>query len=539
MNRPTTRVKAFVEDYQVTEVPEKHPSMFEPATLIFGAALGVLGIVIGLELLTRVGITPSTSIIGAIIAIVVSRIPASVCRRFKSLDRQNLLQTVISSATFGGANAILLPTGVVWLYGRTDLIPAILTGSVLGMIIDGTILYRVFDSKIYPARGIWPPGVATAECLIAGDRGGKRGRLLAAGAILGGIGRFLGFPMDVFGVCWIGNIWALSMFGIGLLVTGYSSRLIGVDINKLYVPHGVMVGAGFVALIQIIVLVARKETGAAGETSCTISPMRFGQTLAGGFLAFMIASAVMATLAGLYAQMSAARLMGFVLFAAVAALAAELIVGISAMHAGWFPAFATALVFLVLGMTMGFPPLPLAFLVGFTASAGPAFADMGYDLKTGWILRGSGKYPGFEKQGRRQQYFAGLLGFAIGALVVVCFHQHYFMKDLFPPVDRVFVTTIRAGTNPAVAKYLLVWAIPGAAVQLLGGPSRQTGILFATGMLINNPVAGLTALASLLSRILLLKRYGRSVESPMYVLAGGFIAGAALLSFGTATVKLK
>jgi uncharacterized oligopeptide transporter (OPT) family protein len=190
-------------------------------------------------------------------------------------------------------------------------------------------------------------------------------------------------------------------------------------------------------------------------------------------------------------------------------------------------------------MTMGFPPLPLAFLVGFTASAGPAFADMGYDLKTGWILRGSGKYPGFEKQGRRQQYFAGLLGFAIGALVVVCFHQHYFMNDLFPPVDRVFVATIRAGTNPAVAKYLLVWAIPGAAVQLLGGPSRQTGILFATGMLINNPVAGLTALVSLSSRILLLKRYGPSVESPMYVLAGGFITGSALTSFGTATAKLK
>jgi uncharacterized oligopeptide transporter (OPT) family protein len=57
--------------------------------------------------------------------------------------------------------------------------------------------------------------------------------------------------------------------------------------------------------------------------------------------------------------------------------------------------------------------------------------------------------------------------------------------------------------------------------------------------LINNPVAGLTALVSLLSRILLRKRYGPSMESPMYVLAGGFIAGSALTSFGTATVKLK
>jgi uncharacterized oligopeptide transporter (OPT) family protein len=111
------------------------------------------------------------------------------------------------------------------------------------------------------------------------------------------------------------------------------------------------------------------------------------------------------------------------------------------------------------------------------------------------------------------------------------------MNDLFPPVDRVFVATIRAGTNPAVARYLLLWAIPGAAIQLSGGLSRQTGILFATGMLINNPIAGWTALASLLSRIMLRKRYGPAVESSMYVLAGGFIAGSALASFGTAMVK--
>ena len=47
------------------------------------------------------------------------------------------------------------------------------------------------------------------------------------------------------------------------------------------------------------------------------------------------------------------------------------------MHAGWFPAFATALIFLIVGMLLGFPDLPLAILVGFTAATGPAFADMG------------------------------------------------------------------------------------------------------------------------------------------------------------------
>jgi uncharacterized oligopeptide transporter (OPT) family protein len=539
MAEEKSKIRVFVEEYDVPEVPEKHPSLFEPQTLIFGALLGVLGIIIGLELLTRVGITPNTSIIAAIIAIAVSRIPMTIFRSFRSLPRQNLMQTVISGATFGGANAVLLPMGVLWLLGRMELVPAMMLGAVMGLVIDATILYKVFDSRIYPAKGIWPPGVATAECIIAGDRGGKRGLLLGIGAVLGGIGRYIGYPMDIFGVCWIGNIWALTMFGIGLLVRGYSPQVIGLDINKLYVPHGVMIGAGIVAIIQIITAIAKKEASASEEVDYKTTGRQFGLGIGGGFVAFIIAAAIMAAVAGIYTEMSAGMLVGFVIFAAIAALVSELIVGISAMHAGWFPAFATALIFLVLGMVIGFPPLPLAFLVGFTAATGPAFADMAYDLKTGWILRGSGKYPEFEKQGRRQQYFAEMLGFAVAAVVILLFYKNYFTQDLFPPVDRVFVATIKAGTSPEVAKYLLMWAIPGAIIQLIGGPARQIGILFATGLLINYPIAGWTALVALAIRAILLKKYGKTIQSPMYVLAGGFIAGSALTSFGTATLKLK
>ncbi len=539
MSKKEEKIRVFVEEYEVAEIPKKHPSLFEPTTLIFGALLGILGIIIGLELLTRVGITPNTSIIAAIIAIAVSRIPLTLTRSFRSLPRQNLMQTVISGATFGGANAVFLPMGVLWLLGRMDLVPVMMLGAILGLVIDATILYKVFDSKIYPAKGIWPPGIATAECIIAGDRGGKRGALLGIGAIVGGIGRYLGYPMDIFGVCWIGNIWALTMFGIGLLMRGYAPTVIGIDINKYYVPHGVMIGAGVVALIQIIMVIAKKEAASTKAIEYKTTGRQFGQGLGGGFIAFIIAAAIMALLAGLYTEMPVGMLTGFILFAAVAALVSELIVGISAMHAGWFPAFATALIFLVLGMIIGFPPLPLAFLVGFTASTGPAFADMAYDLKTGWILRGSGKYPEFERQGRRQQYFAELLGFAVAAVVIIFFYQNYFTQDLFPPVDRVYAATIQAGTSPEVAKYLLLWAIPGAIIQLIGGPARQIGILFATGLLINYPIAGWTALVALAIRAILVRKYGKPIESPMYVLAGGFIAGSALTSFGTATLKLK
>lgn len=539
MTDPSNPSRGLVEAYDVADVPANHPSVFEPRTLALGVLLALLGVIIGMELLTRVGITPNSSIIGAIVAIAVARIPLAVFKPFADLTRQNLMQTVISGATFGGANAILLPMGVLWLVGRLDLVPVMMVGAFLGLVIDATILYAVFDSKIYPATGLWPGGVATAECLIAGDRGGTRARLLGLGGVLGGAGQAVGIPMDVFGVCWIGNIWALTMFGVGLLVRGYAAQLFGIDINERYVPHGVMVGAGLVALIQIVTAVVRRERVRAPSPEHHISNRAVGLALGRGYGAFTLAAAAVAGMSGLYAELSAGRLVAFVLFAAAAALVSELVVGISAMHAGWFPAFATALIFLVLGMIIGFPPLPLALLVGFTAATGPAFADMGYDLKAGWILRGSGRFPQFEAQGRRQQYMAELLGVAVAAAVIWLFHERYFTSDLFPPVARVYAATIAAGTTPGLPSTLLLWSIPGALVQLIGGSRRQMGILFATGLLIYNPVAGWTALVSLGIRWLLIRRYGQAVQSPMYVLAGGFIAGSALTGFGTAAWRAR
>ena len=63
------------------------------------------------------------------------------------------------------------------------------------------------------------------------------------------------------------------------------------------------------------------------------------------------------------------------------------------------------------------------------------------------------------------------------------------------------------------------------------------GVLLATGLLINFPIAGWTAAASLLTRVILIKVKGKEFQSTMYVLAGGFIAGSALVSFGRGTVR--
>ena len=508
----------------------RHPSLFEPATLLFGAALALLGAIIGMELLTRVGISPNSSIIAAVLAIAVGRIPLAVTRRFRSTARQNLLQTVISAATFGGANAVLLPAGMVWLFGRPDLVPVMILGAVLGALLDIAMLYRLFGSRAFPAEGLWPSGIATAECLRAGDEGGKRAALLVTGGVAGALGRLAGIPTDIVGVCWIGNQVALLMFGLGLVARGYAPDLLGVDLAAIHAPHGVMIGAGAVALWQMgrVIRTGREQPPSAS------APRRPGfAILASGYAGFAATAALVALLAGLATGMGAPTLVAFATFAAAAALISELLVGVAAMHSGWFPAFATSLIFLLLGMLLGFPPLALVLLAGFASATGPAFADMGYDLKAGWILRGEGRDPDYEREGRRAQRIAEVFGLLVASGLVLLTYTAYFNADLFPPYDRVAVATIAAGQDPGLVRELAIWAVPGAIIQFLGGPNRQMGVLFATGLLIVNPIAGWTALAALLVRRLVSWRTGDRHDGRRYVLAGGLIAGSALMSFAS------
>jgi uncharacterized oligopeptide transporter (OPT) family protein len=237
--------------------------------------------------------------------------------------------------------------------------------------------------------------------------------------------------------------------------------------------------------------------------------------------------------------MSLGMLIGFIFFAAFAAFVHELIVGIAAMHSGWFPAFAVAFITLLFGIMIGFPPVALALLAGFSAATGPAFADMGYDLKTGYILRGNGEDREYELKGRRQQYITGMIAFGVAVLTVVFTYNGYFAQNLVPPIDKVYVSTIKAGASPEIAMQLLLWAIPGAIFQLLGGPSRQIGVLFATGLLINTPNACWAVIAGILIRVIVLKVKGKEAETPMSILAAGFIAGDALFSFFNSVFKMK
>ncbi|CAL9332837.1 hypothetical protein SUDANB171_00109 [Streptomyces sp. enrichment culture] len=559
------------------EPGQRHPRAFEPITLVITIAMSVLGALIGIVLITSLGVSPNTSVIGALVAMLVGRIPLGILVRMRSPHRQNLVQSAISGATFAAANSLLTPIAVPFALGRTDLVWPMLGGAAIGLAVDSWVLYRVFDSKLLAASNAWPAGIASAETIKAGDTGGRKAAVLGVSAVAGLLGALAKLPTAAAGVGFLGNVWALAMFGIGLLIAQYAPGIFDVNLSQEFIPHGLMVGAGVVALIQAVLLMRnRKSRRAAAEPA--EAPAHPGDTpqdaaqdpaptgpdtrtkdaaqlrrgLIQGMVLFLGGAVVVAVTGGIAGGMSLPGLIGWVLLAATAALVHQLIVGLAAMHSGWFPAFAVTLIVLIVGLVLKIETVPLALLVGYTASTGPAFADIGYDFKAGWLLRKDATpWLPYEMDGRRQQYLAQLVGFAVALIIVAIAWKGFFEEGRIPPVSEVYVATILAGLDPGVMGTLLLWAIPGALIQAIGGSSRQMGVLLATGLLVATPAAGWMVLGALAVRTgyTVWRRRGltdpaarrasdEEAENDLSLVGAGLIAGSSVNDIGQLTKTL-
>ena len=530
-----------------------HPKTFEMATLVVIVITGILGAIIGMELMVALGITANTSIIGALVAVLIGLVPVKGLQKFRSIHRQNIIETSISVATFAAGNMMLFALAIAWLMDKSLIVPMAIGGGI-AILLDVLMMYWMFDTPTFPARGTWGPGVATSETILSAAQGGKRAILMLVSGIVGAVGQAFKIPMDVFGVCFLGNPWALFMFGTGLLLRAYSTQIFGFDLAARYIPHGIMIGAGMVAIGQVIAAVSRKRGSgdakpAQGRKAGLLARLADNEdvetfkttreerrVLLSGSLLYILATVFLAVISGLYLEMSTSELVLWVLYTALTTVAAELLIGNAAMNAGWFPSSAIAMLFVIIGLLLGFDAKALIFLAGFKTCGGPAFADMGYDLKTGWILRGEGRHKEFELEGRRQQLYAEIIGLLIGIAMAVLLYANYFMKDLIPPIARVFATTIEAGSNPEIIRALLTWSVAGAVIQFIGGPHRQMGVLFGTGLLMINTTGGFAVYAALAIRWILHKIYKGKEDNILYITAAGFIAGASLFSFFKGTL---
>lgn len=530
-----------------------HVKTFEGETIILSLIVSALSAVISMQILVKTGFGANTSILGAIIAMSLARIPFSRMDKFRSLDRQNLVQTMCSGAAFAASNCGILVVGIFYFVeGAMEYVTYMLIGAAFATCISIYFVYRLYDSSIYPASAPWPPGVATAQTIIAGDEGGDKIKRLLQGIAAGVIGSAIkvpaawigiaggakfGLPMAGIGIVFLANLWSMGALATGLLIRAYAPVLFNFDIGKTYIPHGVMVGAGLMSLIQVIIILCKGANGAQDTVieegqSYTITVSHQGVKKAFAISAAMNAgvAALLAVATGFLTDMSFGMIALWVVWATISSVIAPILVGICAMRSGWFPAFAITTIFLSLGLLMGFPPLALALLTGYVSCTGPCFADMGYDLKTGWILRGRNSDIPYELEGRKQQLLAEIIGAVVGFAIVAIFMRMYFTLGTLPPVSSVFANTIKAGQDPAILKELLKWGVFGAGIQLVFGPKKTVGVLLATGLLIYSPMYGIGVLIAVVYRIFFGCKFMELRES-------GLIAGDGIYSFIVAMLR--
>lgn len=510
---------------------------FEPATVFLGTILAILSAIVCMQILGKVGVSANTSILGAIFAMLVSRIPVSAMKSFKNLERQNYIQTISSGAGFAASNCGLTAIAILFVMGETQAILPMALGSLFGTATSIFVVGKLYDSSIFPAEESWAPGIATAEVLEAGDEGGSKARRIIEGIAVGIVGSHFGIPVAAIGITFITSLASIAALGVGLVIRGYCGQLTGFDLGATYIPQGFMIGAGAIALIQSIISIMNSSKKNYEDTvqkkNITVSDESAKRTIAFSFGIHVVGAILVGVLTGVLTDMSIAHMLLWIVWTAFASVASMMLVGMAAMYSGWFPAFAITTIFLTLGMLMGFPPIAVAVLTGYISSVGPCFADMGYDLKTGWIIRGKGQDPEHEVFGRKQQVNIEIYGSIIGIIIVMLFANMTLNQGLIPASSTTFATTCQAVANPELIKTLLIFAIPGAIVQLVGG-KHMIGVLFATGLVINSPIYGIGVLGTVVVR-LIFKKKG---DDFMNCRDAGLIAGDGLYGFFSSLIKM-
>ena len=158
-------------EHRTNSTQKQRISSFEPGTMFLGTILAVLSAIVCMQILGKVGVSANTSILGAIFAMLVSRIPTKAMRNFKNLERQNYIQTISSGAGFAASNCGLTAIAIVFVMGETKTILPMALGCLFGTAVSIFVVGKLYDSSIFPAEEAWAPGIATAEVLEAGDEG--------------------------------------------------------------------------------------------------------------------------------------------------------------------------------------------------------------------------------------------------------------------------------------------------------------------------------------------------------------------------------
>jgi len=165
-----------MEEFQ-TYVPEKSPYKdisFKAVFLgsIFGIIFGAANAYLGL----RVGLTISTSIPIAVIAVAALKVLTPLLGKSNIMD-SNIAQTT-GSASSSLASGIIFTIPALFLWGFNPGIFKIGTLALCGGILGVLFMIPLRKVLIVKEHGIlpYPEGTATAQVLIAADQGGAKAK---------------------------------------------------------------------------------------------------------------------------------------------------------------------------------------------------------------------------------------------------------------------------------------------------------------------------------------------------------------------------
>lgn len=247
---------------------------FSFKAIIVGAFLGIIFGTANAYLGLRVGLTISTSIPLAVIAVAFFRATRGLFGRTSILEN-NIAQTT-GSASSSLASGVIFTIPALFLWGFSPSIVKIgtlaLLGGVLGVLF--MIPLRRFliikEHKNLP----YPEGTASAQVLIAAEEGGARAKNIFLGISVGAVYKaLLGFlhviPEKV----------SLSLPGLTKAVVGLetSPALLGVGFILNYRIASLMVSGGLLSWVVLIPLIATIGEGLGApffpETVKTIGQM--------------------------------------------------------------------------------------------------------------------------------------------------------------------------------------------------------------------------------------------------------------------------
>ncbi len=156
-------------------------------SIVLGVALSVILAAANAYLGLFAGMTVSASIPAAVISMGIFRL-----LRSSSILENNIVQTAASAGEALAAGAIftlpaLVLMGVWQTFDYWEVLAIVLSGGLLGVLF--TIPLR--RMLIVEQQLVFPEGIATAEVLKVGERGGRSIRFLLRGAVVGAILKFV------------------------------------------------------------------------------------------------------------------------------------------------------------------------------------------------------------------------------------------------------------------------------------------------------------------------------------------------------------